>query len=50
MRGIISRMLKVSIKKGITLNVLRRYLKIKYRISVSEAVLAKRKNKLNNYE
>jgi len=46
MRGIISRMLRVSIKKGITLNVLRRYLRMKYRINVSETVLAKRKNQI----
>jgi len=44
MRGIISRMLKASIKKGTTLKVLQRYLKIKYKIQVSEAVLLKRKS------
>jgi len=44
MRGIISRMLKASIKKGTTLKVLQRYLKMKYRIHVSEAVLVKRKS------
>lgn len=44
MRGIISKMLEASIKKGTTLKVLKRYLKIKYKINVSEDVLIKRKN------
>jgi len=44
MRGIISRMLKASTKKGTTLKVLQRYLKMKYKIHVSEAVLVKRKS------
>ena len=42
MRGIISRVLRASIKKGMSLKVLQRYLKMKYRIAVSEAVLIKR--------
>ena len=44
MRGIISKVLRASIKKGTTLKVLQRYLRMKYRIHASEAVLAKRKN------
>ncbi len=46
MRGIISKMLKASIKKGTTLKVLQRYLRMKYRIHANEAVLAKRKKQI----
>tara|TARA_R110001606_G_scaffold345377_1_gene494271 strand:- start:129 stop:272 length:144 start_codon:yes stop_codon:yes gene_type:complete len=46
MRGIISKMLKASIKKGTTLKVLQRYLRMKYRIHANETVLAKRKKQI----
>jgi hypothetical protein len=46
MSGIISKILQVSIKRGMTLKVLQRYLRMKYRIHVSEAVLVKRKNNI----
>ena len=36
-----------SIKKGMTLNVVQRYLKIKYKIKASLKVLTKRKENLN---
>lgn len=42
MRGIISRVLQASIKKGLTLNVVKRYLKMKYKIAVSVVVLTNR--------
>ena len=48
MSGIISKILQVSIKKGMTLKVLSRYLRMKYRIHVSEVVLAKRKKSITN--
>tara|TARA_B110000858_G_C17375107_1_gene281274 strand:+ start:55 stop:195 length:141 start_codon:yes stop_codon:yes gene_type:complete len=46
MRGIITRALRASIKKGMTLNVVKRYLKMKYKIAVSVVVLAKRKKSI----
>lgn len=42
MRGIISRVLRASIKKGMSLKVVERYLKIKYKIAVSVVVLTNR--------
>ena len=42
MRGIISKVLQASIKKGLTLNVVKRYLKMKYKIAVSVVVLTNR--------
>tara|TARA_B110000977_G_scaffold113802_1_gene147252 strand:+ start:10469 stop:10612 length:144 start_codon:yes stop_codon:yes gene_type:complete len=42
MSGLISKLIQASTKKGTTLKVLQRYLKMKYRIAVSEAVLTKR--------
>ena len=46
MRGIISRVLLASIKKGMTINVVKRYLKIKYKIAVNKTVLTSRKKNL----
>jgi hypothetical protein len=42
MRGIITRALRASIKKGMTLNVVKRYLKIKHKITTTVDVLADR--------
>ncbi len=46
MRGIISRVLQASIKKGMNLNVVKRYLRIKYKIAVSIVVLNNRMKNL----
>ena len=45
MRGIITRALRASIKRGMTLNVVRRYLKIKHKITTTVDVLADRVKK-----
>ena len=42
MRGIISKVLRASIKKGMSLKVVERYLKMKYKIAVSVVVLTNR--------
>lgn len=42
MRGIISKVLRASIKKGMSLNVVKRYLRMKYKIAVSVVVLTNR--------
>ena len=42
MRGIISKVLRASIKKGMSLNVVERYLRMKYKIAVSVVVLTNR--------
>ena len=42
MRGIISKVLRASIKKGMNLKVVERYLKMKYKIAVSVVVLTNR--------
>ena len=42
MRGIISKVLQASIRKDLTLNVVKRYLKMKYKIAVSVVVLTNR--------
>lgn len=42
MKGIIDQIIKIGIKKGKSIQVIRRYLKIKYNISTSINVLKKR--------
>jgi hypothetical protein len=42
MRGIISKALRASIKKGMTLSVVQRYLRLKHKIATTVAVLNKR--------
>ena len=48
MRGIISRVLRASIKRGMSLKVVERYLRMKYKIAVSVVVLTNRIHNLSN--
>jgi len=46
MSGLISKVLRASIKKGTTLKVTQRYLKIKHKIAVNLNVLARRAKRI----
>tara|TARA_B110000908_G_C9952240_1_gene313070 strand:+ start:482 stop:628 length:147 start_codon:yes stop_codon:yes gene_type:complete len=46
MAGLITKAIKASIKKGMTLKVTQRYLKIKHKIAVTLNVLARRTKRI----